>query len=123
YSKLDIELKSYIDHLLRSLEIYHDQEKQLTEDLQLAYPNYDEVNADYTRLFNMYEEEHVGQLASQMASIESGVDQIDQDIHYSSEEIFNTFQYIKDTFLTSSLIHLYSILEAHLRELCVILQT
>ncbi len=122
YAKFDIELKSYIDHLLRSLKSYQGQEKQATEDLKSAYPNYEALNSEYKRLFSLYEEEHGGQTASQLASYESGIDQIDQEIHFAGEEIFNTYRYINDTFLKSSLIYLYSILEAHFRELCNILK-
>lgn len=122
YKRLNIELTSYIDHLVKSSEGYNNQEKKLSDELMLNYPNYAELDAEYHRLFNEYEKTLGGQAASQIAAHESGVDQVDQELSYAREDIFNTFQYIRDTFFKSSLIYLYSVLESHLREICTILK-
>lgn len=122
YKRLNIELTSYVDHLIKSSEGYNNQENKLRDELKLNYPNYVELDAEYHRLFKEYEKIHGGQAASRIAAHDSGVDQIDQELSYADEDIFNTFQYIRDTFFKSSLIYLYSVLESHLREICTILK-
>lgn len=122
YAELDVELKSYVDHLFRSLEGYREKKEQLMANLKLGHPNYDALDAELSRLFDLYKNEYDNPTAFQLACLDSGIYEIDREISYESEEIFDTFQYIRSTFLKSSLIYLYSILEAHLRELCVILK-
>lgn len=123
YLKLDIELKSYVDHLLRSISAYEKEKADIDQKLKKLFPNYNIVEKNYNELFSnnlkMGYDEHS---AHQLAYYESGLDQIDSEIRSQEEESFNTFIYIENTFYKSSLIYLYSILESHLRDLCIILK-
>lgn len=123
YSRLHGELKSYVNHLLLTLKIYAEDKKRSVENIEAVYSSkVDLVSGNFNRLYFDYLKYHDEPTAYYFASIDSGMANIEYERHFSIEHIEEEYIYTIDSFLKSSLIFLYSILESFLKELCLILQ-
>lgn len=121
FSNLQAKLAAFIDQVNRTTELYESDNIQRNKDIDQQY-NRDIAKAGkrYDEIFSQYDNDP--NLANQIASHESGIDQIEAWYQNQAEPLLHRYREMKDSYYKSALGLLHSEFEGEIKQLCALLQ-